>query len=139
MSVPLVLQRGDFACKADDMPYNGVKHEALRRDPDVSLDYVEDGDTVGYTDLEGPPDAVAEELAAVDPRVAVLGADRVLHLNHGMDGRTSSASAAYTSSREKQVWTGPAATYAVVVDETRAVAAGLVPEESLEFDGVRYG
>ncbi len=125
MDVPHVLQRGEFGYKADDMPLDGAKHDALRMDPDVELAYVADGDRVAYDALDGAPDAVAERLSPVDPRVAVLGADRVLHLAHDMAGKNGT-SPVYASVREKQVWTGPAATYSVVVDETRQVAAGLV-------------
>lgn len=126
MDVPHRLRRDDAWWSTGEMPYEGAKHEALAADPTVDLGYVRDGEEVARAELDGMlPEVVTEELPATDPRLAVFGADQVLHLAQEQAGR-GGMDAAYVTARGKQVWTGPAATYAAVVDETRQTAADLV-------------
>lgn len=131
MDVPHVLVRGDVAEKADDMPYGGAKHEALREDPAVDLTYewrngngTETGD---YREVPGGAEvmAVAEELRGDDPRVALIGAGSVLHTAHDRVGAAVNGGTAHVSLQERTLMTGSATTYAAIVDETRPVVPGL--------------
>lgn len=126
MDVPHRLRRGDAWWSTGELSYEGAKHEALAADPDVDLGYVRDGDELARTELDGMiPDIITEELRPTDPRLAVFGADRVLHLAQEQAGR-GGTDAAYVTARGKQIWTGPATTYAAVVDETRQTGTDLV-------------
>lgn len=131
MDVPHVLVRGEVSRKADDLPYGGAKHDALREDPAVDLAYEwRDGSgtaTGTYREVPGDAEvmAVAEELAGDDPRIALIGADSVLHTGHDRAGIASPDGTAHVSLHERTVMTGPAVTYAALVDETREAVPGL--------------
>lgn len=125
MDLRHVLARGEFARAVDDLPYEGTKHDALEADPDATLTYRWDGGSErGDRDALPAgtvPDAVVEELSATDPRVALLGASGTTpyRCQRGAVGRVD------LRVEELSVRTGPATTYAAVVDVTRGHVPGL--------------